>query len=132
MLYFGKISTTHLDQCDSRLVLLAHEVLNVGMDFSVTSSHRGKVAQNEAFHTGLSKVEWPNSLHNREPAQAIHFVPYPIEWKNLKRFYHLAGIVRAVAHEMELKIRWGGDWDSDFDLDDQTFMDLAHYELVGG
>ena len=26
-------------------------------------------------------------------------------------------------------MRWGGDWDKDFDLDDQTFNDLCHFEL---
>ena len=37
--------------------------------------------------------------------------------------------VRGVAYKMGVEIRWGGDWDGDFDLKDQTFMDLVHFEI---
>ena len=42
----------------------------------------------------------------------------------------MAGYIQATADKLGIKIRWGGDWDSDGDLDDQTFMDLGHFELV--
>jgi peptidoglycan L-alanyl-D-glutamate endopeptidase CwlK len=61
---------------------------------------------------------------------AVDLAPYPIDWKNTKRFYHFAGIVLGVATEMGIRIRWGGDWDMDDDLDDQSFMDLVHFEIV--
>lgn len=28
------------------------------------------------------------------------------------------------------RIRWGGDWDRDHDVKDQTFNDLVHFEVV--
>jgi hypothetical protein len=31
---------------------------------------------------------------------------------------------------MEVKLRWGGDWDSDKDTKDQNFNDLPHFELI--
>jgi peptidoglycan L-alanyl-D-glutamate endopeptidase CwlK len=31
---------------------------------------------------------------------------------------------------IEHHIRWGGDWDGDQDFRDQTFDDLAHFELI--
>ena len=40
-----------------------------------------------------------------------------------------AGYVQGVAEQLGIKIRWGGDWDSDFDFKDQTFNDLVHFEL---
>jgi peptidoglycan L-alanyl-D-glutamate endopeptidase CwlK len=57
--------------------------------------------------------------------------PYPIDWNDTKRFYHFAGFVLGVAKssKIAIPIRWGGDWDSDNDLNDQTFMDLVHWEL---
>jgi hypothetical protein len=29
-----------------------------------------------------------------------------------------------------INLRWGGDWDRDSDLKDQTFNDLGHIEVV--
>lgn len=63
--------------------------------------------------------------------------PYPIDWKNTKRFYFFGGMVKSVFTEMQLNGRipmqyqliFGGDWDNDNDLDDQKFMDLVHFEL---
>jgi peptidoglycan L-alanyl-D-glutamate endopeptidase CwlK len=30
---------------------------------------------------------------------------------------------------MGIKIRWGGDWDSDGDINDNRFDDLVHVEI---
>jgi peptidoglycan L-alanyl-D-glutamate endopeptidase CwlK len=127
---FGQRSRRMLSTCHTELVVLAEEALAVGMDFSVLEGHRDAERQTALFHQGLSKVQWPNSKHNREPSEAFDIAPYPIDWQDAERFYHLAGIIRAVASESGLAIRWGGDWDRDFDLRDQSFMDLAHFEMV--
>ena len=37
--------------------------------------------------------------------------------------------VMGVAKQMNLPIRWGGDWDMDNDLDDSNFLDLVHFEI---
>ena len=51
--------------------------------------------------------------------------------KNRARFAEFAGIVKAIGwYRYQVRIRWGGDWDGDNDLDDQTFDDLVHFELV--
>lgn len=49
----------------------------------------------------------------------------------MSRFYFMAGLVMRTADILNIKIRWGGDWDGDQDFMDQTFNDLAHFELVG-
>lgn len=48
-----------------------------------------------------------------------------------KRYYYMLGHhILATAKKMgHSNMHWGGDWDKDFDLDDQTFMDLCHFEL---
>lgn len=47
------------------------------------------------------------------------------------KFYYMAGLAQKQADILGIKIRWGGDWDSDKDFFDQTFYDLVHIELVG-
>jgi len=52
-----------------------------------------------------------------------------IRWYDTKSFYHFAGFVLGIAAVMGIELRWGGDWDMDDDLHDQTFNDLVHFEL---
>ena len=103
-------------------------------DNSVFEGAREKALQDKYVHMGLSKKPWPESLHNitkdRPKSLAFHALPYPINWKDLDGMRHFAGYVQGVAFSMGHKIRWGGDWDSDRDLHDQTFYDLAHFELI--
>jgi peptidoglycan L-alanyl-D-glutamate endopeptidase CwlK len=127
---FGQRSRRALSTCHTELVVLAEEALGVGMDFTVIEGHRDADRQADLYHRGLSKLRWPLSKHNPEPSEAFDLAPYPIDWQDPQRFYHLAGILRAVASESGLELRWGGDWDRDFDLRDQRFMDLAHFELI--
>jgi len=46
------------------------------------------------------------------------------------RFYHFAGYVLGVAEILGIKIRWGGDWNGNFDLKDQNYYDLPHFEVI--
>jgi peptidoglycan L-alanyl-D-glutamate endopeptidase CwlK len=71
------------------------------------------------------------SKHNSKPSLAVDIAPYPIDWADDERFYFLAGIIKAASHQVGVKVRWGGDWDSDDDFHDQTFMDLGHFEIRG-
>jgi peptidoglycan LD-endopeptidase CwlK len=128
---FGKKSIERLKTCDPKLQELFNEVVK-HYDCSVLEGHRTRERQTELFFAKpqRSKVQWPNSKHNTFPSKGIDISPYPIDWDNTKRFYHFAGYVQGIANQMGIKIRFGGDWDNDFDLDDQSFMDLVHFELV--
>ena len=35
-----------------------------------------------------------------------------------------------VADMLGVSIRWGGDWDKDYDEKDERFRDLPHFELT--
>lgn len=48
--------------------------------------------------------------------------------KNLARFYFFGGFVLGLAISMGIKIRWGGDWNSNREIMDQNFDDLPHFE----
>lgn len=126
---FSKRSNDRLDSCRKDLQDLFRAVVEE-YDCAVIQGHRGEEEQDSYYHSGKSRVQWPSSKHNASPSKAADVAPYPIDWSNTKRFYHFAGYVKGVADRMGIKIRWGGDWDSDNDLDDQTFMDLVHFEVV--
>jgi len=129
MASFGASSKAQLDTVHPRLKELFNEVVKT-FDCKVICGYRTQGDQDKAFEAGLSKVQWPNSKHNSYPSLAVDVAPYPVDWKDLNRFYHFGGYVRAVADRLGIKIRWGGDWDGDFDLKDQNFFDLPHFELV--
>jgi peptidoglycan LD-endopeptidase CwlK len=133
MASFSKTSMDRLNTCDPRLIELFTEVVK-HYDCSVICGVRSKEEQDEAFRTKKSKVQWPDSKHNvKSPEQKSHaadVVPCPIDWNNKDAFYHFAGFVLGVAAQKGIKIRWGGDWDGDKNLKNQTFFDLPHFELV--
>lgn len=129
---FSQKSNEKLLTVDKRLRLVAHRCIDI-IDFTVLEGRRSKERQNRLYEQGKSKVQWPESEHNvEEPddlAKAIDIAPYPIDWEDHRRFYILGGVVLAIANETGIPIRWGGDWDGDKDLDDQSFDDLVHFEI---
>lgn len=126
---FSKKSQKNLSECHTSLQRLFNKVIK-HYDCTITDGHRGKKEQDMAYHKGWSKLKYPKSKHNKIPSLAADVVPYPIDYKNKIKLYHFGGYVKATADQLGIKIRWGGDWDSDKDLHDQDFMDLPHYELL--
>jgi len=132
MYYFSRSSKEKLITCRLDLQFICNEAISV-MDFSVIWGRRNKQEQNFAYKYGFSKKKWPESRHNFEPprlSEAIDLAPYPIDWTDKDRFILLAGIIKGIAYENGIRIRWGGDWDGDNDLKDQTFFDYCHYEIT--
>lgn len=130
---FGTRSLNNLSTCHPDLQRLFNEVIKY-YDCSILCGHRNKEDQNKAYHEGRSKVKWPNGNHNSMPSNAVDAVPWfkdepHIRWNDKEKFYEFGGFVQGVAATMGIKIRWGGNWDSDDELHDQTFFDLPHFEL---
>lgn len=128
-------SREQLRSCHEDLRTLFTEVLPY-WDHTILEGHRSKADQNAAFDNKRSKVQWPDSKHNRIPSMAVDVAPYPIDWDDHIRFAAFAGYVLATADRlyregrMRHKVRWGGDWDRDGHNKDQTFNDFPHFELV--
>ena len=104
-------------------------------DISIICGHRRQKEQNEAFDSGNSKLRWPEGKHNKLPSIAVDIQPYPMPKNSLKvhaGLGYIAGRIIQMAAEDGIAIRWGGDWDRDGDVTDQSFDDLVHYELVRG
>jgi hypothetical protein len=126
------------------------------IDCSIIEGHRTQKKQDSLFPK-FTKVQWPKSKHNKLPSEAIHVVPYLpgigaivgtkgqinqiaaqyevsyAQAEDVMRdsFSFLAGAVIMAGRKHGVKIRWGGDWDRDGDLFDNSFDDLAHYEIDG-
>lgn len=128
---YGARSMRVIGECDWRLQHVANRALALDvLDIAAIEGHRDEEAQERAWRQKLSHKRWPESLHNRDPSHAIHLVPWPLDWRDTERFYLLGGVVLAAARLEGVAIRFGGDWDGDGQVRDQTFMDLAHYELA--
>lgn len=144
---FSQSSRQKLETCDVDLQRICNYAIQV-FDFTVLYGHRTPEEQFELFKKGREFVdgEWEiankkevvtycdgyivKSNHNYDPSRAVDIVPYPINWKDHKRMHYLAGHIMMVAHELGVSIRWGGDWDQDTQVRDETFSDLLHFELL--
>lgn len=135
-------SKENLTQCHPDLQLLFSMVLQ-SWDHTILVGHRTREAQIEAFVNGNSKLQWPASKHNASPSRAVDVSPYPLprNWgaddrNEYEKFRYFAFYVLGIADilyqlgEIDHFIRWGGDWDMDHDVSDQSFNDLVHFELM--
>jgi len=121
-------SQTKLSQCHPLLQQVFNEVVN-DFDCTIFTGQRDQEEQDELFRQGKSKVQFPNSKHNQSPSLAVDAAPYPIDWHDRERASYFAGYVLGVARSMDITLRWGGDWDQDWEVKDNTFDDFPHFEL---
>ena len=125
---FGSKSRQQLQTCNSDLQKVFNEVIRY-VDCSVLEGHRDERTQDRLFEEGKTKVQYPMGRHNSNPSRAVDVVPYPVDWNDRERFHLFAGFVLGIARSMGIKLRWGGDWNMNFEVDDNKFDDFPHFEL---
>lgn len=125
---FSKTSYQKLSTCEIPLVTIFMEVIK-HFDCTILTGHRNEEDQNKAFNDGKSQIKWPNGKHNSLPSKAVDVAPYPIDWGDRERMNYFAGFVKGIATSKGIEIRWGGDWDNDTEVKDNSFDDLVHFEL---
>ncbi len=146
---FGRTSIGNLLTTKPALVRLFNEVIK-DVDCSVIEGRRTWERQNELYYsvprrTSLKGGESKHNPPEGDPealVSAVDVVPYPVKWPEYEpegsearrliwaRLYMFVGYVRGVAFELGIPIRCGADWDGDFELNDQEFHDLPHFELI--
>tara|TARA_Y100001963_G_C6672218_1_gene395655 strand:+ start:487 stop:882 length:396 start_codon:yes stop_codon:yes gene_type:complete len=126
---FGRKSKERLSTCDPRLQEIANEVIK-HVDCSILEGHRSQERQDRLYEEGKSQVKYPKGRHNANPSKAMDITPYPIDWEDRERQTLFAGFVLGVAKLMGHSVRWGGDWDRDFQVMDNRFDDFPHIEIV--
>ena len=126
---FGKKSRNALETCDERLIKVFNEVIKT-IDCSVLEGHRDQIKQNKYYKEGKTKLKYPAGRHNKYPSMACDVVRYPVDWDDRERTTLFAGFVLATAKKMNIILRWGGDWNRNWEVDDNKFDDFPHFELV--
>jgi len=138
MNHYSETSKARLKTCHKDLqTLFAHVIQEY--DCTIVCGHRDKEEQDKAFAEKFSTKKYPNSKHNKIPSLAVDAAPYEkvtgIDWTP-KQMTYFAGFVKGIAAKLYCmgiishRIRCGIDWDSDNDIDDQTFIDAPHFEIV--
>lgn len=129
----GAKSKDKLKNVHPKLIKIVEEAIKY-TDFTVLEGLRSIERQEELVKTGKSKTM--NSKHLMQQDNYGHAVDLGIwldgkvEWNDTRYYYHLAGIMKVIAKNMNVTLRWGGDWDSDGNFSDQTFDDLVHFEII--
>jgi len=128
---WSKTSHERLSSCHVDLQRVFNKVL-IYRDCSVLEGERGAETQNKYYAEGKSRLTYPHSMHNKRPSLAVDVVPYPVpDWNDPRPFIRFGMFVIGLAAGIDVNLRWGGDWDRDFDLKDQRFNDYPHFELHG-
>jgi len=128
---YSKRSAIRLAQCDDRIQQVFNRVIKT-VDCTILVGHRNQETQDDMFETKRSQLRWPKSKHNQLPSLAVDAICYPIDWYDRERITLFAGFVLGTAYNMNIPLRWGGDWNRDWYTKDNNFDDLVHYELLNG
>jgi len=137
MNHFSDTSKSRLFTCHRDLQTLFNHVI-LDFDCTIVCGHRDKADQDKAFAEGKSKLQYPRSKHNSSPSMAIDAAPFEngsIDWSK-SQMIAFAFYVKGIADQlyrigsMKHRIRLGADWNSNNDIDDETFLDAPHFELI--
>tara|TARA_B100001758_G_C18386212_1_gene600263 strand:+ start:115 stop:495 length:381 start_codon:yes stop_codon:yes gene_type:complete len=126
MYRFGKRSKARLKGVKPELVNVLNELVKI-MDVTIIEGLRTEKRQKQLVASGASKTKFSKHLEGK----AVDLAPYPIDWKDRDRFHYMGGMIRGIAKQLNVNVRWGGDWDSDGETKDNGFDDLVHVELRG-
>ena len=125
-----KYSTKSLEKINNpklhpKLKLLLLEAIKTSpIDFTVIETVRTIEQQKINIAKGVSKTlksKHIPSTNKSGMCEAFDIAPYPVDWKNIKRFIILSQHIKRVAQNLHIDIIYGGDW--------KTFKDYPHYQL---
>ena len=121
MYKFSKRSKDRLRTCHPLLEQLCNDALATQeMDITVLCGYRNEDEQNKLYEQGISPLKGGESKHNEYLSRAVDIAPYPIDWNDTARFDKLAELMKRLAQEKAIKIKWGGDF---------SYYDGVHFEL---
>jgi hypothetical protein len=130
MAVFSKASAAKLKTCHINLQVILLEAIKE-IDFVVLCGERTIAEQQKLYAQGRTTAGnivthidgiTKKSNHNYTPSLAVDIAPYPIDWNNLDRFRDLAKVIKRIAMENSIELRWGGDF--------SKLKDFPHFELA--
>lgn len=135
---FSQRSLTNLVGVHPDLIRVVKRALEIcPIDFKVIEGVRTPERQRELYAQGRTKpgdiVTWTlNSNHFRKAdgyGHAVDLLPEPYDWKKTEPFDQLARSMFEAARQLDIKIRWGADWDRDGNWRERGESDSPHFEL---
>ena len=132
MYYYGETSQANLGSCHTDLQDLFIEAIKY-RDISITCGNRSDEQQDIEFAEGTTTKRAGESEHNTIPSRAVDAIPYPTtkeDWENREYWVEWTSWIKGLASGMGIAVRSGFDWDNDYDLNDQSFYDGPHFELI--
>ena len=121
---FGKRSKERLRGVDTKLVNVLNELVKI-MDVTIIEGLRSEQRQEKLLKAGSTKTKFSKHIEGK----AVDLAPYPIDWEDRDRFHYMGGMIRGIAKQLNVPVRWGGDWDGDGETKDNQFDDLVHVEI---
>ena len=121
---FGRRSKERLKGVDTKLVNVLNELIKI-MDVTIIEGLRSEERQEKLLKEGKTKTKFSKHIQGK----AVDLAPYPIEWEDREIFHYMGGMIRGIGKQLNTDIRWGGDWDSDGEIADNSFDDLVHVEI---
>jgi len=104
--------------------LLNEAIKTSPIDFTVIETIRTIEQQRINVAKGVSKTMKSRHIPSTNKSglcEAVDIAPYPINWKDIKKFIQLSEHIKNVAKQLNINITYGGDW--------KSFKDYPHYEL---
>lgn len=143
---FSQASEDRLRSLDPRLVEVLREAIKVTpFDWGITQTSRTIEQQREYFKAGNSRVNpdayigdlpglYKAAKHITGPgmplSRAVDVFIAGKEPYHVPSLCYLAGVIRTIAEQKGIPVRWGGDFDRDgLLLEVGTFHDLPHFEI---
>ena len=116
----GRRSLSRLEGVHPDLVAVIKAAIKITpIDFTVLEGVRSRSRQRQLYRKGATKTM--NSRHLT--GHAVDIAPLvngKVSW-DWKHYYPLAAAVKQAAHELQVRLEWGGDW--------RTFKDGPHWQL---
>lgn len=139
MFALGATSLKRLDGVHPDMVRVVKRAIQLTeQDFLVLEGVRTPERQMELYAQGRTKpgaiVTWvKTSNHFRNTltgyGHAVDLCVYPVDWKNTKGFDEIARAMFAAAKELNVRIRWGADWNQNGTPRERGETDSPHFEL---
>lgn len=128
-------SLSNLKQCHPQLCIVVTRAIQISqVDFIVGAGIRSMEEQRENVRKGVSKTMDSKHLPQKDGlSHAVDLWPWmngEIPWDEFSAFRRVADAMLRAAKELDVDLRWGGDWDRDGDSSDHQFLDGPHFELV--
>ena len=137
MYKFGSLSESRLVGVKPALVAVVRRALELStVDFAVVEGLRTPQRQRELYAQGRETpgkiVTW-TLLSKHILGEAVDLAPWvggKIDWMNSSNFGQIAVAMFAAADELDVKVRWGKDWNQNGVPGEKGEADSPHWELA--